>query len=123
MKIKTGCAGCPECKPEEYGKSSVASSGYAKMSAIPGSSLLSMEARICVGFGSALLLRNGQPVWMENLDDEYEECLTVKQAESMAALYPEDDWRIHLVGPLSEGYWQRQGKGQWILYEQGKGFA
>ncbi len=93
------------------------------MSAIPGSSLLSMEARICVGFGSALLLRNGQPVWMENLDDEYEECLTVKQAESMAALYPEDDWRIHLVGPLSEGYWQRQGKGQWILYEQGKGFA
>jgi len=96
---------------------------FEKMDAIPGSELLPMNTVITVGFGSAMLLRNGQPVWMEDSSYEFTECLTVKQAETMAALYPEDDWRIHFVGPLSEAYYQRQGKQQWVLYETGKGFA
>ena len=105
------------------GESPAASNGYAKMPAIPGSTLLSMDTVIAVGFGSAMLTRNGKPVWAETTDYEYNECLTAKQAETMAAFYPEDDWRISLVGPLSEVYYQRQGKGQWVIYEKGEGFA
>lgn len=105
------------------GTNSAAFAGYAKLSVIEGTNSLPMDKVISVGFGSAMLLRNGKPVWMEDRDFEYSECLTVKQAESMAALYPEDDWRIHLVGPLSEFYYQRQGKGQWLMYERGQGFA
>jgi hypothetical protein len=104
-------------------RTSPASVGYAKLLVIEGTNPLPMDEFISVGFGSAMLLRNGQPVWMEDRDYEYSECLTVKQAESMASLYPEDDWRIHLVGPLSEFYYQRQGKEKWLMYERGQGFA
>lgn len=105
------------------GVPSAASDCYAKLPVIEGTSPLPLDARISVGFGTAMLLRNGQPVWMEDRDYEYHECLTVKQAETMAAFYPEDDWRIHLVGPLSEFYYQRQGKEKWLMYERGQGFA
>jgi len=97
--------------------------GYVKLPIVEGTSPLPLDEVISVGFGSAMLLRNGQPVWLEDSDYEYSDCLTVKHAESMAALYPEDDWRIHLVGPLSESYYQRQGKEKWLMYERGQGFA
>jgi hypothetical protein len=110
------------CKCNE-GVNPAAFAGYAKLPQIEGTSPLPMDEVISVGFGSAMLLRDGQPIWSESPDFEYHECLTVKQAESMAALYPEDDWRIHLVGPLSEFYYQRQGKEKWLMYERGQGFA
>ena len=102
---------------------STASVGYKKLPVIEDTNLLPLDEVISVGFGSAMLLRNGKPVWAESGDYEYSECLTVKQAESMASLYPEDDWRIHLVGPLSEFCYQRQGKGKWLMYKRGHGFA
>lgn len=102
---------------------SVASGGYAKLPVIEGTSPLSLDEVISVGFGTAMLLRNGKPVWAEDRDYEYSECLTVKQAETMAGFYPEDDWRIHLVGALSEFYYQRQGKERWVMYGRGRGFA
>jgi len=88
---------------------------FEKKTPIDGSTLLAMDERISVGFGSAMLLRDGKPVWMQDHNDDYNDCLTAKQAETMAALYPEDDWRIHMIGPLSESYYQRQGKETWVL--------
>lgn len=35
----------------------------------------------------------------------------------------DNDWRIHLVAPLSERHYQRQDKNKWVLYEKGQGFA
>jgi len=102
---------------------SAASAGYEKMEVIKGTKPLAMYEVISVGFGSAMLLRDNKPVWVESQNDEYTDCLTVKQAESMAAMYPECDWRIHLIGPLSEFYYQRQGNEKWVMYEKGKGFA
>ena len=94
-----------------------------KLDRIEGTATLAMDVVISVGFGTAMLLRNNKPVWVESPDDEYNECLTVKQAESMAALYPEDDWQIHLIDPLSESYFQRQGKELWVMYKLGDGCA
>jgi len=108
---------CPQCKgmtktdPCDRCKTiSAASDCYAKLPQIQGTKPLPLNEVISVGFGSAMLLRNNQPIWMEDGDYKYNECLTVKQAETMAALYPEDDWQIHFIGPLSEAYYQRQGK-------------
>jgi len=49
--------------------------------------------------------------------------MTVQQAEVLAAQDPNHDWRIHLIAPLSECHYQRQGKELWVLYKKGQGFA
>jgi hypothetical protein len=51
MKIKNGCAGCPECEPEKYGKSSVVSSGYAIPADAEENLLLDTLARIRITTG------------------------------------------------------------------------
>jgi len=83
---------------------------------------LQMHESIAVGFGEASLLKNGEVVWYEGEYDD-EECVTVKQAEDMAKENSDNDWRIHLIAPTSERYYQRQGEGLWVLYKKGEGFA
>ena len=78
---------------------------------------------IAVGFGAAYVSRDGESVWEEHLQAEWETLWTVERAEQEAAKDPEHDWRIHRVGPLNEGHWQRQGVNRWVLYEVGDGFA
>ena len=87
--------------------------------------ILTMEEVIAVGFGLALLTKNNESVYMydEMKAPAYVNCITVDQAEEMAAADPQYDWRIHLIAPLSETHYQRQGKQRWILYEKGEGFA
>jgi hypothetical protein len=83
-----------------------------------------MDALIGVGFGEAGLSKDGEVVWEEAPDMGcYEDYMTVAQAESIASADPDHDWRIHFYGPLSEGYYQRQGTENWVLYSQGRGFA
>lgn len=96
---------------------------YEKLPPVDGSKLLSMDSVICVGFGDASLLKDGETVWREEYGTEFHECLTVAQAEEMAAKEPDCDWRIHIIGPLSEFYYQRQGDNKWVLYKRGEGFA
>lgn len=84
---------------------------------------LPMDARIAVGFGDASLRRNGEYAWNEQPGMNYEDCLTVQQAEDMAADDPEADWRIVLYGPLRGRVFQRHGAGQWCLIEENEGFA
>ena len=90
-------------------------------------SILPMDALIAVGFGYAAVTKNDREVYNENnipddapLPSSY---WTVHNAENEALKDPDNDWRIHLVAPLSESHYQRQGEGHWVLYEKGEGFA
>lgn len=84
-----------------------------------------MDKLIAVGFGWATVTKNGEEVYNER-DVEAkgsEDFWTVQDAENEALKEPDNDWRIHLVAPLSERHYQRQGDGLWVLYEKGMGFA
>jgi hypothetical protein len=88
----------------------------------PRPSLFPADARIAVGFGMAVLTRDGAHVWSEDGRD-WDACLSGAQAEGMAAADPDHDWRIELEGPLSGRMYQRHGPGKWVLIEQSEGFA
>lgn len=83
---------------------------------------LPMNALIAVGFGFAAVTKNGRVIYDESWfgDGRF---WTVQDAENEAIKDPDNDWRIHLVAPLSERHYQRQGEGLWVLYEKGRGFA
>lgn len=85
--------------------------------------VLPMDAVICVGFGYAALEKDKEVIFCEDSSMEFDECMTVSQAEEMAVKEPQCDWRIHLIAPLSERHYQRQGVNNWVLYEKGQGFA
>lgn len=83
---------------------------------------LDMKIGIAVGCGYAALTKNSEEIFVdsEGLDDK---TLTVEEAELLAKEDPDNDWRIHLVAPLSERHYQRQGDKLWVLYKKGEGFA
>lgn len=83
---------------------------------------LSMESRIAVGFGTAALTRDGETVWQDQ-GQEWEDCMTVAEAEAIAASDPDHDWQIELYGPLRGSVHQRQGDGKWMLISVNDGFA
>lgn len=91
----------------------------------PIETLIDLDRHIAVGFGAAYLSKNGETIWDENQgeDASYEDALTVRQAEEMALLDPEADWRIHLHGPLHGEVYQRHGPNAWVLVEKDEGFA
>lgn len=92
--------------------------------------VLPMDALIAVGFGDASVTKDGMVIWDElsvtlaaekkGIDANYWQTI---DAENVAKEDPEHDWRIHLVAPLSERHYQRQGENHWVLYEKGPGFA
>jgi hypothetical protein len=83
-----------------------------------------MDMHIAVGFGSAFLTANGDCVWDEQMaNDDYEKCMTVADAEKLAAKEPHKDWMIHKHGPLHGEVYQRQGPKHWVCIEQDEGFA
>ena len=77
---------------------------------------------IAVGFGAACLTCSGACIWEEGRYEDKPE-LTGAEAEALALEDPDKDWRIFLMGPLSEREYQRHGPGQWVLIKQGEGFA
>lgn len=87
-------------------------------------STLPMDAVIAVGFGSAMLLKDGECVYDEqDVGSGRDDYMTAEEAELLAAADPKHDWRISLIAPLSERHYQRQGEKHWVLYERGEGFA
>ena len=88
----------------------------------PRKSQLCADSRIAVGFGFAGLLRDGEVVYQED-GEEWDQCMTVAQAEDMAAADPDHDWQIVLHGPLRGSTYQRHGEMQWMLIEKNQGFA
>jgi len=111
---------------------------YEKMTPIEGGhggclncgfqhAVLPMDSIIAVGFGCAQVTKSGAVVYDENeverLPEERRVYWQAKDAELLARNEPDKDWRIHLVAPLSERHYQRQGENHWVLYEKGEGFA
>lgn len=87
--------------------------------------LLPMNTVISVGFGMASVRRNGETVYEESHYGDYaeEDLWTVQDAEDVAKQDPDNDWRIHLIGPFSQEHFQRQGDKRWVLYGIGDGIA
>ncbi len=81
------------------------------------------EMLIAVGFGVATVTKNGKEIYNENSIKNESDLWTLKEAEKEALKDEDNDWRIHLVAPLSERHYQRQDKNKWVLYEKGQGFA
>ena len=81
------------------------------------------EMLIAVGFGVATVTKNGKEIYNEMSVKNEDDLWTLKEAEQEALKDEDNDWRIHLVAPLSERHYQRQGKNRWVLYEKGQGFA
>lgn len=85
-------------------------------------SMFPPDGIIAVGFGFAALTRDGCAVYEEGRDDD-SEYMTGAQAEEIAALDPDHDWRVILHGPLSGREYQRHGPNEWALIHQDQGFA
>ncbi len=87
--------------------------------------VLPMEEEIKVGFGRAYLAKNNEFIYIHDEMTASGNCLcmTVARAEELAEADPKNDWRIHLIAPLSDCHYQRQGRQNWVLYEKGAGFA
>jgi hypothetical protein len=85
--------------------------------------ILQMESVISVGFGVAALTKNGAVVYDGERENDFDKIWTAQKAEDEAIKDPDHDWRIHLVAPLSERHYQRQGEAHWVLYDKGIGFA
>jgi len=88
----------------------------------PRLSHLCEESRIAVGLGFAALTKNGEVIWQED-NHEWNDCMTVAQADKIAAADPLNDWRIVLHGPLRGQTYQRHGDMKWVLVEKNEGFA
>ena len=79
-----------------------------------------MDMTIAVGFGSANLTKDDEPIYSESNDGEI---WTVQDAENAALKDPDHDWRIQMVGPLHGETYQRHDAGKWVCVESNKGFA
>lgn len=89
--------------------------------------IIPMDSIIAVGFGAATVTRNGKVIYdgesKREKAKDWDDVWTAQTAEDEAAKDPDADWRIHLVAPLSERNYQRQGEKHWVLYKKGIGFA
>lgn len=105
-----------------FTKLPVLESGDAPCACCPPSpSQLCSTAVISVGFGYAALTKDDEAVWTDQGQD-WDDCMTLEDAESLASLDPDHDWRVILYGPLRGRVYQRQD-GKWMLVELNKGFA
>lgn len=84
--------------------------------------LLPLDCAIGVGIGYAALTRDGSPVY-ERDGGEFESLITVAEAEGLARLAPDRDWRIHLVSLLEDRHYRREAPGRWKLYKRGYGLS
>jgi hypothetical protein len=84
--------------------------------------VLSLESVIGVGHGYAALTRDGEPVFEEN-GKEFDELITVADADRLAGADPQHDWKIHLVAFLDDRHYQREGEGRWVLVRRGYGLS
>lgn len=86
-------------------------------------SILPMDTRIIAGFGSAEITKDGETVYHEEPNTEWENAPTILKFELMARKDSHHDWRFNLDLPLRSAVYQRHGKNKWCLIEKGLGFA
>jgi hypothetical protein len=90
--------------------------------AVRSDEYLALESVIGVGLGYAALTRDGMPVYEQD-EREFDDLMTVGQAEALARMDSARDWRIHLVGLLDDRHYKRVGIGRWRLYRRGYGLS
>jgi len=82
-----------------------------------------MDMLIAVGFGSACVTKNDEFIYDEQGVENDDDYWTVQDAENVAKLDPDCDWRITKIGPLHGETFQRQGDNNWVCIESNEGFA
>lgn len=82
-----------------------------------------MDMVIAIGFGCAMVTKDGALVWEERPDTHWDKLWRVRKAERRARLDPDHDWRISIYGPMYSAVWQRHGRSEWVMVEKGEGFA
>lgn len=83
-----------------------------------------MEMMIAVGFGSAIVFKDGKPIYDGEADlHKTGKAKKVRYFEMLARKEPDHDWRIENHGPMHGETFQRQGKNNWVCIESNEGFA
>ncbi len=83
---------------------------------------LPLDCAIGVGIGYAAVTRDGAPIYARD-GGEFESLMTVAEAERLARLAPDRDWRIHFVSLLEDRHYRREAPGRWKLYQRGYGLS
>ena len=78
---------------------------------------------VSVGFGFAGIKKDGQVIYSEPYNAEWDKIPTLRKFERMAQKDPDHDWRLILEAPLRSRVYQRHGKNEWVLIASGQGFA
>lgn len=105
-------------------KNLVTNPNFEKMEPLIPYTLFPMNKPIAIGFGLATITKDGLSIYTEG-NEKFNimgRLLTGEDAEALATEDPDHDWRISIIGPLYEFYYQRQGPKRWVLYEKGAGF-
>jgi len=83
-----------------------------------------MEMTIAVGFGTAIVMKDGEQIYDGERDwQDGKEPKSVQYFEDMAKLDPDHDWQIVKKGPMHGETFQRQGENNWVCIESNEGFA
>lgn len=82
-----------------------------------------MYIRVAVGFGDASITKDGEIIFQETSQMEWQDIPTLMKFENMARKDPDHDWRLILYAPLRGSVYQRHGRNEWVLIESNEGFA
>lgn len=99
---------------------------WKKLKAIRNNEIADLDRPIVIGFGEAVLYKNGKQVIDGEKfyrDSEEQIYFTFFDAENIAKSDRDNDWRVVLNGPLRGCTYQRHGVDKWVLIETNIGFA
>ncbi|RTL65890.1 MAG: hypothetical protein EKK42_20305 [Pseudonocardiaceae bacterium] len=82
----------------------------------PAPTILAPDAVLAVGFGFVTVKRDGEVLWSG--DDE-----TKRLSEFDVSEFPDSDWRVEFLAPLTESEYQWHPGTGWVLFRTGLGFA
>ena len=93
------------------------------LSCPPVTKLAPMNLHVAVGFGMAMITKDGETIYSEPTNMEEYDCRSLAEFEQMAQSDPNHDWRLILEAPLRGREYQRQGFKKWVLIDSNMGFA
>lgn len=86
----------------------------------PIGSTAPLDMLICVGFGTAQILKDEVIFFDEEMSEEIE---SLQKFEDIAKESPNSNWQCVMEAPLWDATWERNNKGQWVCIKSGIGFA
>ena len=103
--------------------SALSASGNPCLCCPPIPAIAPLRKMIAVGFGDAVVTRDGEEVFDGEAAYRRGKPVTFYKAERMAKRDPDHDWRVVLYGPLHGETYQRHAAKTWVLVENNMGFA